>query len=66
VGNFGARVAQGEGPYVIQFNRTGANTHTYIHIDGEAMKIRQLREITISKSKLAPQGRVRVLIRRQE
>ena len=35
VGNFGARIAQGSGPYTIDFNRTSSNdTHTYIHIDG--------------------------------
>jgi len=66
VGNFGARVAQGEGPYLIQFNRTANNIHTYIHIDGEAMKLRQLKDITIRKSKLAPNGRIRVLIKRKE
>jgi hypothetical protein len=66
VGNFGARVAQGEGPYVIQFNRTANTSHTYIHIDGEAMKLRQVKEITITKSTLAPNGRIRVLLRRKE
>lgn len=30
------------------------------------MRLRQLKRITISKSKLAPNGRIRVLLKRKE
>ncbi len=58
-------MAQGFGPYTLDFSRTADNdSYTYIHIDGEAKKIRQLKQITIRKSTLAPNGRIRVLIKR--
>jgi hypothetical protein len=65
IGNFGARVAQGEGPFQLEFHRTENNSSTYIHIDGEAMRLHQLKSVTISKSKLAPNGRIRVLLKKR-
>jgi hypothetical protein len=51
----------------MEFNRTASrDSFTYIHIDGEAMKLRQLKEVVIRKSELAPNGRIRVLMRKQE
>jgi hypothetical protein len=65
LGSFGARVGQGEGPFSIQFNRSEDNSFTYIQIDGEAMKLRQLQEVVIQKSNLAPGGRIRVLTKKK-
>ena len=48
--NCGGRVAQGEGPFTINFKRADDNVPTFIHIDGEAMKVNQLSRIVIKKS----------------
>lgn len=64
--NSGARVAQGTGPYSISFRRTESNTPTFLHIDGEAMKVRQLRSVVITKNELVGNGRIRVLMRKEE
>lgn len=60
--NSGARVAQGEGPYRISFKRTEDEEPTFVQIDGEAVKIRQLREIMIRKHPLMPKRGIRVLL----
>lgn len=48
--NSGARIAQGRGPFVIKIKKEEENYPTYIHIDGEAMKIYHPKEIIIKKS----------------
>ena len=59
--NSGARVAQGEGPYHISFKRTEEDEYSFVQIDGEAVKIKQLQEVVIRRHPLMPKRGVRVL-----
>ena len=58
-------MAQGDGPFHMKFKRTLTDTPTFIHIDGEAMKIKQLKSVTIKKNESVKQGRIKVLVKNE-
>jgi hypothetical protein len=58
------KVTQGKGPFCIKFHEVEPLRETFVQVDGEAMQIRGLREIRISKSSLMPLGKIKVLVRK--
>jgi hypothetical protein len=39
---------------------------TFVHVDGEAMKVHQLRSVVIRKNELVRGSRIRVLLKREQ
>lgn len=50
----GARVAQGEGPFVIEFKEQDGEVENYVQVDGEGLMIRGLREVVIRRNREVP------------
>jgi hypothetical protein len=62
--NTAGKVTQGSGPFCIKFHEVEPLRETFVQIDGEAMQVRGLKEIKISKSTLTPLGNIKVLVRK--
>lgn len=61
------RVAQGNGPYVINFNKVdmqGRPITTYINIDGEYYQLKSPQSITLYPTRKLKNGKVKVLVKR--
>lgn len=60
----GAKAMQGKGPFEILMKRPTGDEITYMQIDGESIKIKNLRSIVITKTDIIHDHRLRVMVNR--
>jgi hypothetical protein len=67
-GGFATRITQGGGPYRFTFNRyQDIEKHrTYLQIDGEFIRFTHPESVTISKSELGNNGKIKIIRRNIE
>lgn len=60
------KVCQGPGQFTINFKEGDKSKPivTYFQVDGESMKVTAPKTLQISKSKLVPEGKINVLVKR--
>ena len=65
IGGFANKISQGGGPFHFTFKekKDDKKHRTYLQMDGEFMRITHPKSITVRKSALAPNGKIRVLRR---
>lgn len=58
----GARALQGGGPFEITMKRPEQDEITYMQIDGESIKLKNLQSVRISKTERISGHRLRVMV----
>lgn len=59
----GAKVSQGEGPFEIALTEPAKDEISYIQIDGESLKIVNLKSIKINRSNIAHGHQINVMVK---
>ena len=58
----GAKVTQGDGPFQILFNKPLKDDITYMQIDGESIKVKNIKAIKICKTENIVNHQINVLV----
>lgn len=58
----GYKVAQGPGPFELRFKKNELDPDTFMQVDGESVKVRHLKRISVERSVHYPNGRIRVMV----
>jgi hypothetical protein len=62
LGHMASKVAQGPGPFVINFNPPqNEDDHIFLQVDGEFLKVYHPRQMIIEKCSKVPMGFIRVM-----
>lgn len=61
----GHKLAQGSGPFVFEFKEASeGENETFLEIDGESLKVINIKEMRISKSTRFAEGKIKVIKRK--